>query len=72
VNYAGYLYTFDRLGTGIYRALSPYASEAVLTTAGALLDITNYARDWSVSSLGGSPPQAGSVEINLDNPMYTV
>ncbi len=65
VDAKGYLYSFDRNGREIYRALSPFASDAVKEAAGKAIDITNYTTGWQVSCPGGSTPQAGSALVVL-------
>jgi hypothetical protein len=63
VESAGYLYSFDRNGTSVTKAVSPFASDLVKKQENLLLDVTVDALSWTTQSLGGESP--GQLTLNL-------
>ena len=59
----GYLYSFDRNGSTVTRAVSPFASDLVKEKEGLLLDVTADATSFTVKNIGDS--KTGTFTLNL-------
>ena len=61
----GYLYSFDRNGTTVTRAVSPFATDLVKEQENLLLDVTDDTTSLTIKNLGGGGSRPGTFSLNL-------